>query len=85
MSLQKLLVENFSSEIFWYRFILGHFFVDVFFVGISLQTLLVEISLLGFWWRSSFPKIFWTFSAGVYWYECLFKEILVEISLQGFW
>ena len=33
MSLQKLLVENFSSDIFWYRFILGHFFVDVFFCG----------------------------------------------------
>ena len=34
MSLQKLLVENFSSEIFWYRFILSHFLVDVFFCGI---------------------------------------------------
>ena len=33
MFLQKLLVENFSSEIFWYRFILGHFFVEIFFCG----------------------------------------------------
>ena len=30
MSLQKLLVENFSSEIFWCRCILSHFLVDVF-------------------------------------------------------
>ena len=54
-------------------------------MGIFLQTILVEISLLGFWWRILFPQIFWTFSAGVFWYALLLKEMLVEMSLEGFW